>query len=67
MGAPGGLINRRWSRGELTKGDFITIDGYRAKSGKDVANARLFTLPNGKMLFGGFQSTPRDPVGSAVK
>jgi len=62
MGAPGGLLSRGWKRGDLRTGDTITIDGYRAKNGHAVANARIVTLPDGRKLFGGFQSTPREPV-----
>ncbi len=62
MGSPNGLLHRGWSRLELKKGDQITVDGYRAKDGRNVANARTVTLPDGRKLFGGFQSTPRAPV-----
>jgi hypothetical protein len=62
MGSPGGLTNRGWKRAELKKGDPITVDGYRAKNGSNVANARTVTLPDGRKLFGGFQSTPGAPV-----
>jgi Family of unknown function (DUF6152) len=61
MGAPGGLTSRGWRKGELKEGDQITIDGYRSKDGRNVANARMVTLPDGRKLFGGFQSTPRTP------
>ena len=59
MGAPGGLLRRGWKKTELREGDQITIDGYAAKDGRNVANARTVTLPDGRKLFGGFQSTPR--------
>ena len=62
MGSPNGLLRRGWRKAELTKGDPITIDGYRAKDGRKVANARTVTLPDGRKLFGGFQSTPGAPV-----
>src|SRR4029077_12570424 len=58
MGAPGGLLRRGWKKTELREGDQITIDGYAAKDGRNVANARTVTLPDGRKLFGGFQSTP---------
>jgi len=61
MGAPGGLLRRGWKKTELQEGDQITIDGYAAKDGRNVANARTVTLPDGRKLFGGFQSTPRAP------
>jgi len=62
MGAPGGLISRGWKKGELKVGDQITVEGFGAKSGKNVANATTVTLPNGRKLFGGFASTPGSPV-----
>lgn len=61
MGSPGGLTRRGWKKGELKNGDQITIDGFRAKDGSNVANARIVSLPDGRKLFGGFQSTPGAP------
>ena len=62
MGSPNGLVNRGWKRTDLKKGDPITVDGYRAKNGSNVANARTVTMPDGRKLFGGFQTTPGAPV-----
>ena len=62
MGSPNGLVHRGWKRTDLKKGDLVTVDGYRAKNGSNVANARTVTLPDGRKLFGGFQSTPRGPA-----
>ncbi len=62
MGSPGGLVSRGWEKTAVKKGDRVTVDGYRAKDGSNVANARMVTLPGGRKLFGGFQSTPRAPV-----
>jgi hypothetical protein len=62
MGSPNGLIHRGWKREDLKKGDQITIEGYRAKDGSNVANARTVTLPDGRKLFGGFQTTPGAPA-----
>jgi uncharacterized protein DUF6152 len=62
MGSPGGLLRRGWKRGELKKGDRITVDGYTSKNRANVANARTVTLPNGRKLFGGFASTPGNPA-----
>jgi hypothetical protein len=61
MGSPNGLLHRGWRKEEVKQGDQITIDGYGAKDGSDLANARNVTLPDGRKLFGGFQSTPRGP------
>jgi hypothetical protein len=62
MGSPGGLLRRGWKKMELKKGDQVTVDGYAAKDGSNVANARTVTLPDGRKLFGGFQTTPGAPA-----
>ena len=62
MGSPNGLVRRGWRSTELKKGDQVTLDGYGAKDGSNVANARTVSLPDGRKLFGGFQSTPGAPV-----
>jgi hypothetical protein len=62
MGSPNGLLHRGWKRTDLKKGDPVTVDGYRAKNGSNVANARTVTLPGGRKLFGGFQTTPGAPA-----
>jgi hypothetical protein len=62
MGSPNGLLHRGWTRTELRKGDQIFIEGYRAKDGRTVANASIVTLPDGRKLFGGFQTTPGAPA-----
>jgi hypothetical protein len=64
MGAPGGLLNRGWKKGELKRGDAVIIDGYSSRHHARVANARMVTLPDGRKLFGGFQSTPGNPTGA---
>jgi len=62
MGSPNGLVHRGWRKAELKKGDEVTVEGYGAKDGSDVANARTVTMPDGRKLFGGFQTTPGAPV-----
>jgi Family of unknown function (DUF6152) len=62
MGSPNGLVRRGWRQSELKKGDQVTVEGYRAKDGSNVANARTVTVPDGRKLFGGFQSTPGAPA-----
>ena len=61
MGSPGGLESRGWKRTDLKNGDRITVDGYAAKDGRNVANVRMVRLPDGRKLFGGFESTPGNP------
>jgi|SRR5579863_184670 hypothetical protein len=62
MGSPGGLLRRGWSKTALREGDHVVVEGYGAKDGRKVLNARTVTLPDGRKLFGGFQSTPGAPV-----
>ena len=61
MGSPNGLLHRGWRRTELKNGDQVTVEGYRAKDGSNVANPRTVTMSDGRKLFGGFQSTPGAP------
>lgn len=61
MGSPGGLESRGWKKTDLKNGDQITVDGYAAKDGRNVANVRMVRLADGRKLFGGFQSTPGNP------
>jgi hypothetical protein len=62
MGSPNGLIHRGWRRTELKKGDQVTVEGFGAKDGNNIANASTVTLPDGRKLFGGFQTTPGAPA-----
>jgi Family of unknown function (DUF6152) len=62
MGSPNGLLHRGWRRTELNKGDQVTVEGYRAKDGSNLANASTVTMWDGRKLFGGFQTTPGAPV-----
>jgi hypothetical protein len=51
-GAPGALSRRGFKRGDLKLGDTITVDGYRAKDGSNLADARRITLANGRIVSG---------------
>jgi hypothetical protein len=62
MGSPNGLAHRGWTRTALKSGDPVTVEGYGAKDGSNMANARTVTLPDGRKLFGGFHTTPGAPV-----
>ena len=66
MGAPGGLVRRGWTRTALKVGDPVTAQGYAAKDGRRVANAAAIRLPDGRKLFGGFQSTPRHSCQASI-
>jgi hypothetical protein len=62
MGSPNGLTRRGWRKTELKEGDLVTVEGFGAKDGRNTANASTITLPDGRKLFGGFQSTPGAPA-----
>ena len=62
MGSPNGLTRRGWKSTELKKGDQVTVEGFGAKDGNNIANASTVTLPDGRKLFGGFQTTPGAPA-----
>ncbi len=51
-GAPGALSRRGFKRGDLKLGDTITVDGYRAKDGSNLADARRITLADGRIVSG---------------
>jgi hypothetical protein len=51
--APGALSRRGFKRGDLKLGDTIIVDGYRAKDGSNLIDARRVTLPDGRIVSGG--------------
>jgi hypothetical protein len=56
-GGPGALSRRGLAKGDLKLGDTIVVDGYRAKDGSNLVDARRVTLPDGRSIYGG---TPGD-------
>jgi hypothetical protein len=51
MGSPNTLIRQGWRRTSLKEGDQVTVEGYAAKDGSNIANARSVTLPDGTKVF----------------
>jgi len=51
--SPLALTRRGWKKGDLKLGDTIVIDGYRAKDGSHLVDARRVTFPDGRSLDGG--------------
>jgi len=51
--AANSLYRRGWRKEDLVTGVVVTIDGFAARSGQPVANARSIVLPDGKRLFAG--------------
>ncbi len=54
---PGALSRRGFKRGDIKLGDTLIVDGYRAKDGSHLIDARRVTLPDGRTIYGG---TPGD-------
>jgi hypothetical protein len=55
--APGALSRRGFKKGDIKLGDTLIVDGYRAKDGSRLIDARRVTLPDGRNIYGG---TPGD-------
>ena len=53
MGAVNGLLRRGWRTTMLKPGDIVTVDGYLARDGSRLANARIVTLSDGRKMSGG--------------
>ncbi len=53
MGAVNGLMRRGWTRQMLAPDDVVTVDGYLARDGSRLANARIVTLRDGRKMSGG--------------
>jgi hypothetical protein len=53
LGSPNQLTRRGWRRTTLKIGDAVTVNGYPAKDGAHLANARTVTMANGQRIFSG--------------
>jgi hypothetical protein len=52
MGAPNGLMRAGWTRNSMKAGDAVTVEGFRARSGKNIGNAAAVILAStGQRLF----------------
>jgi hypothetical protein len=51
-GAPGALSRRGFKRGDIKLGDLLIVDGYLAKDGSHLVDARRVTLPDGRIVSG---------------
>jgi len=52
-GAPGALSRRGFKKGDIKLGDTLIVDGYKAKDGSNILDARRVTLPDGRIVSGG--------------
>ena len=57
MGNVTALIRLGWSRDAIKVGDVITIDGFLARDGSKLANAKTVLLNGRKMFAGSSQGT----------
>src|SRR5580658_8129886 len=53
LSSPNGLARRGWTRNSMKEGDVVIVDGYMAKDGSNLANARNVKLADGRKLFAG--------------
>jgi hypothetical protein len=51
------LYRQGWRKDTVKPGDTVTIMGYRAKNGSNLASSKKVILPDGREVFGG---TPGD-------
>jgi hypothetical protein len=51
-GSPGALSRRGFKKSDLKLGDTLVVDGYLAKDGSHLIDARRVTLPDGRILSG---------------
>jgi len=52
-GAPGALSRRGFKRNDMKVGDTLVVDGYRARDGSRLVDARRVTLADGRIVSGG--------------
>jgi hypothetical protein len=53
LASPNVLLMQGWRRDSLKVGDQVTVEGFLAKDGAKMANARRVTLPDGRKVFAG--------------
>ena len=56
LGSPAGLIRRGWTRNSLKIGEQVTVEGFLAKDGSNLANSTTVKLGDGRRVFAGSSS-----------
>jgi Family of unknown function (DUF6152) len=51
LGSPNLLMRNGWTRESLKAGDFVIVNGSRAKDGSNIASARTVRLADGRRIF----------------
>jgi hypothetical protein len=64
---PGALSRRGFSKTDIKVGDLLIVDGYLARSGGKIIDARRVTLPTGRIVSGGTPGDGGPPDGTAPK
>ena len=59
LGSPNGLMRNGWTRNSLKPGDSVKVEGYMAKDGSKLANARTVVLGDGRKVFAGTAEDPK--------
>lgn len=60
LGAPAILSRNGWKKSAVPVGGEVTVTGYLAKDGSNLANASTVTLADGKRVFAGSSSGDGD-------
>jgi DNA/RNA endonuclease YhcR with UshA esterase domain len=53
LGSPLQLRRQGWRQDSLKIGDQVTVEGYHARDGSKMANARRVTMADGRAVFAG--------------
>ena len=61
MGPPNALLRMGWRKDSVPAGTAVEIQGFRAKSGEPVANAKQVRLPDGRELYIDVEDAPSHP------
>ena len=61
LGPPLILKRLGWRHDSLKIGDQVTVEGYSAKDGSKMANAKKVTLADGRSVFAGSQAESKPP------
>jgi hypothetical protein len=57
LGSPNTLIRYQWGRDTMKIGDRITVEGYLARDGTNLANAKTVTFADGRVVNAGSSSS----------
>ena len=66
MGPPNALLRMGWRKDSVVPGTQVEIQGYRAKTGEPVANAKYVKMADGRELFSGGSGPGSGGPGAAV-